>query len=48
LFENGMNDYLSKPFHFNVLLEKLYNNLMKTIPVSSDLAAEKVESEKFN
>jgi DNA-binding response OmpR family regulator len=19
--ENGMNDYLSKPFHFNVLLE---------------------------
>jgi DNA-binding response OmpR family regulator len=27
--ENGMNDYLSKPFHFNVLLEKLYNNLMK-------------------
>lgn len=26
--ENGMNDYLSKPFHFNVLLEKLHDNLM--------------------
>jgi signal transduction histidine kinase/CheY-like chemotaxis protein/HPt (histidine-containing phosphotransfer) domain-containing protein len=46
--ENGMNDYLSKPFHFNVLLEKLYNNLMKTnTTVSSDLAAEKVESENL-
>ena len=24
---NGMNDYLSKPFDFNVLLEKLFDNL---------------------
>ncbi|WP_035671147.1 response regulator [Flavobacterium sp. 83] len=26
--DNGMNDYLSKPFDFNVLLEKLHKNLM--------------------
>ncbi|MFV8326351.1 response regulator [Flavobacterium sp. ZS1P14] len=26
--ESGMNDYLSKPFDFNVLLEKLHHNLM--------------------
>lgn len=25
--QNGMNDYLSKPYDFNVLLEKLYQNL---------------------
>ena len=25
--QNGMNDYLSKPFDFNVLLEKLFDNL---------------------
>jgi response regulator RpfG family c-di-GMP phosphodiesterase len=25
--ESGMNDYLSKPFDFNVLLEKLHHNL---------------------
>lgn len=27
--QNGMNDYLSKPYNFNVLLEKLYQNLNK-------------------
>jgi len=27
---NGMNDYLSKPFDFNELLEKIYSNLMNT------------------
>ncbi|MFV8443112.1 response regulator [Flavobacterium sp. LB2P44] len=27
--KNGMNDYLSKPYDFNVLLEKLYKNLKK-------------------
>ena len=27
--QNGMNDYLSKPYDFNVLLEKLYQNLNK-------------------
>ncbi|WP_016988412.1 response regulator [Flavobacterium sp. ACAM 123] len=44
--ENGMNDYLSKPFHFKVLLEKLYNNLMKTNTfVSSDSALPTVSTE---
>jgi signal transduction histidine kinase/response regulator of citrate/malate metabolism len=28
--DNGMNDYLSKPFDFNELLEKIHNNLMDT------------------
>jgi signal transduction histidine kinase/CheY-like chemotaxis protein len=28
--DNGMDDYLSKPYQFDVLLEKLYNNLVKT------------------
>ena len=27
--DNGMNDYLSKPYDFNVLLNKLYQNLSK-------------------
>ena len=26
-FENGVNDYLSKPYNFDVLLNKLYHNL---------------------
>jgi signal transduction histidine kinase/response regulator of citrate/malate metabolism len=26
--DNGMNDYLSKPFDFNELIEKIYHNLM--------------------
>jgi CheY-like chemotaxis protein/two-component sensor histidine kinase len=29
--QNGMNDYLSKPYDFNVLLEKLYHNVNKGI-----------------
>jgi CheY-like chemotaxis protein len=29
---NGMNDYLSKPFDFNVLLEKLFDNLNLSEP----------------
>jgi signal transduction histidine kinase/DNA-binding response OmpR family regulator len=29
---NGMNDYLSKPFDFNVLLEKLFHNLNLSEP----------------
>jgi CheY-like chemotaxis protein len=46
--ENGMNDYLSKPFHFNVLLEKLYNNLMNTnTTVSSDSAIQTINAEKL-
>ena len=37
--DNGMNDYLSKPYQFNVLLEKLYKNLIKTpTTISSDSA----------
>jgi signal transduction histidine kinase/CheY-like chemotaxis protein/HPt (histidine-containing phosphotransfer) domain-containing protein len=28
--DNGMNDYLSKPFDFNELLEKIHYNLMNT------------------
>jgi signal transduction histidine kinase/CheY-like chemotaxis protein len=28
--ENGMNDYLSKPYRFDVLLQKLCNNLIPT------------------
>lgn len=31
---NGMNDYLSKPFDFNVLLEKLYRNINLDAEVS--------------
>lgn len=31
---NGMNDYLSKPFDFNVLLEKLYRNINLDVEVS--------------
>ena len=46
--ENGMNDYLSKPFHFKVLLEKLYNNLMNTnTTVSSDSAIQTIKAEKL-
>lgn len=33
--ENGMNDYLSKPFDFNVLLEKLYHNLISAERIKS-------------
>ena len=29
--ENGMNDYLSKPYDFNVLLNKLYQNLNRRV-----------------
>jgi signal transduction histidine kinase/CheY-like chemotaxis protein/HPt (histidine-containing phosphotransfer) domain-containing protein len=37
--ESGMNDYLSKPFDFNVLLEKLHHNLMNANnSKSSDLS----------
>ncbi|TDD76966.1 response regulator [Flavobacterium caseinilyticum] len=46
--ENGMNDYLSKPFDFNVLLEKLYNNLMNVESVQSvDLIVQEEISEKL-
>lgn len=38
--ENGMNDYLSKPFHFNVLLEKLHNNLMNVDRNTTAVATE--------
>ncbi|TRX10816.1 response regulator [Flavobacterium gawalongense] len=47
--ESGMNDYLSKPFDFNVLLEKLHHNLMngdriKSFDLSED---EEVITEKL-
>ncbi|MEZ7500103.1 response regulator [Flavobacterium sp. Arc3] len=46
--ENGMNDYLSKPFHFDELLEKLNKNLMKkNNTVSSDKVLDKVETENL-
>ena len=46
--ENGMNDYLSKPFDFNVLLEKLYNNLKNVESVKLlDLTVEEEISEKL-
>lgn len=48
--QNGMNDYLSKPYDFNVLLEKLYQNLNKnkgnTIQ-SPDLPTQEMTTEKL-
>ncbi|MFV5701985.1 response regulator [Flavobacterium sp. XS2P12] len=46
--ESGMNDYLSKPFDFNVLLEKLHHNLMNVDKIKSfDLSEEEVITEKL-
>lgn len=45
--ENGMNDYISKPFHFSVLLEKLYKNLMNTDKNGAVIAPEKSVSENL-
>jgi response regulator RpfG family c-di-GMP phosphodiesterase len=46
--ENGMNDYLSKPFDFNVLLEKLYHNLINAERIKSlDLPVREETSEKL-
>jgi signal transduction histidine kinase/CheY-like chemotaxis protein len=46
--DNGMNDYLSKPFDFNVLLEKLHHNLMNVDTIkSSDLSEQEVTAEKL-
>lgn len=46
--ENGMNDYLSKPYHFNALLEKLYKNLMKTnTNDAADRAVKESKDEKL-
>lgn len=48
--QNGMNDYLSKPYDFNVLLEKLYQNLNKnkgnTIQ-SPELPTQEMTTEKL-
>jgi len=45
--ENGMNDYISKPFHFSVLLEKLHKNLMNTDKNGAVIAQEKSISENL-
>lgn len=46
--ESGMNDYLSKPFDFNVLLEKLHHNLMNVDRIKSiDLSEEETITEKL-
>ncbi|MFV5685253.1 response regulator [Flavobacterium sp. GB2R13] len=45
--ESGMNDYLSKPFDFNVLLEKLHHNLMNVNNKSFDASEEEVMVEKL-
>ncbi|MFV5697939.1 response regulator [Flavobacterium sp. ZT3R17] len=46
--DNGMNDYLSKPFDFNILLEKLHKNLMNNDNIKSfDLAESKLPAEKL-
>lgn len=45
---NGMNDYLSKPFDFNVLLGKLHKNLMNNDNNKSfDLSGLEVPAEKL-
>lgn len=50
--QNGMNDYLSKPYDFNVLLEKLYQNLNKnkgnTIPPPEFLKQEMTTEKLIN
>ena len=43
-FENGVNDYLSKPYNFDVLLNKLYHNL-KNNNVDSVLFMESQQKE---
>ena len=43
-FENGVNDYLSKPYNFDVLLNKLYHNL-KNNTVDSVLFMESQQKE---
>jgi HPt (histidine-containing phosphotransfer) domain-containing protein len=46
--DNGMNDYLSKPFDFNVLLEKLHKNLMNNDNTKSfDLSELELPAEKL-
>jgi len=48
--QNGMNDYLSKPYDFNVLLEKLYLNLTKNkgnLKLSPELATKEMTIEKL-
>lgn len=48
--QNGMNDYLSKPYDFNVLLEKLYQNLNinKGIAIQSpELPVQEMTTEKL-
>lgn len=46
--ENGMNDYLSKPFDFNVLLEKLHQNLMNVDNSKSfGLSEKEITAEKL-
>lgn len=46
--ESGMNDCLSKPFDFNVLLEKLHHNLMNIDSIESfDLSEQEDTAEKL-
>ena len=46
--ENGMNDYLSKPYDFDVLLNKLYKNLnKKDFKMHFKLKEEQISSEKL-
>jgi len=45
--QNGMNDYLSKPYDFNVLLEKLYQNLNKNTIPSPELPTQEMTTEKL-
>ena len=47
---NGMNDYLSKPYDFNVLLEKLYLNLIENkgnLILPPDLTTHEMTMEKL-
>lgn len=48
--QNGMNDYLSKPYDFNVLLEKLYVNLTKNKGnsiLSAEIVTQEITTEKL-
>lgn len=46
--QNGMNDYLSKPYDFDILLEKLYLNLKQVNTIqSADLSKKEIAIEKL-
>lgn len=46
--DSGMNDYLSKPFDFNILLEKLHKNLMnKDSQKAHDLSELEIPAEQL-